>query len=90
MNYHVLGSSSSFKQKVAKSVGFVKDHENSSIWPTLATFRANYHVLRSSYVRYSGCSRVGVGRAVTRVDVSIAFDEICAVVVLNKNSVLGF
>ena len=39
---------------------------------------------KSSYVRYSGCSGVGVVRAVVQSDVSIAFDEICAVVVLNK------
>ena len=45
-----------------------------------------------SYVRYSGCSDVRAVRAVVRSDVSIAFDEVCAVVVLNKNSVqvLGF
>ena len=47
-----------------------------------------------SYVMYSGCSGVciGVVRAVVRSDVSIAFDKVCAVVVLNKNrvQVLGF
>ena len=44
-----------------------------------------------SYVRYSGCSSVWVVRAGVRYYVSIAFDEICAVV-LNKNGVqvLGF
>ena len=36
---------------------------------------------------YSGCGGVSVVRAVVRSDVSIAFDEICVVVVLNKNSV---
>ena len=41
----------------------------------------------ASYLRYSGCSGVGVVRAVVRSDVSIAFDEICVVVVLNKNSI---
>ena len=39
------------------------------------------------YVRYSACSGVCVVRAVVRSDVSIAFDEICVVVVLSKNSV---
>ena len=41
----------------------------------------------ASYVRYSDCSGVSVVRAVVQSDVSIAFDEICVVVVLNKNSV---
>ena len=40
-----------------------------------------------SYVRYSDRSGVWVVRAVIQSDVSIAFDEICVVVVLNKNSV---
>ena len=40
-----------------------------------------------SYVRYSDCSGVWVIRAVVQSDVSIAFDEICVVAVLNKNSV---
>ena len=39
------------------------------------------------YVRYSGCSGVRVVRAVVRSDVSIAFNEICVVVVLTKNIV---
>ena len=34
---------------------------------------------------YGGCSDVRVVGAVVMSDVSIAFDEVCAVVVLNKN-----
>ena len=33
-----------FSKKLQKVVHFVKEHEKSSIWPKLATFRANYHV----------------------------------------------
>ena len=36
-----------------------------------------------SYIRYSGCSGVWVVGAVIQSDVSIMFDEICAVVVLD-------
>ena len=43
--------------------------------------------VRPSYVRYSGCSGVGVVRAVVRSDISIVFDEICALVVLIRNRV---
>ena len=48
---------------------------------------ARYGFGGSLYVRYSGGSGVLVVRAVVRSDVSSAFDEICVVVVLNKNSV---
>ena len=33
-----------FSKKLQKVAHFVKEHEKSSIWPKLATFRANYHV----------------------------------------------
>lgn len=38
-------------------------------------------------MRYSGCSGVGVVRAVVRSDISIVFNEICALVVLIRNRV---
>ena len=38
-------------------------------------------------MRYSGCSGVGVVRAVVRSDISIVFDEICALVVLIRNRI---
>ena len=37
-----------FGKKFQKVADFVKKHEKSSIWPRLATFRANYHVSRFS------------------------------------------
>ena len=35
-----------FGKKLQKVAHFVKNHEKSSIWLKLATFRINYHVLR--------------------------------------------
>ena len=35
-----------FGQKFKKVAHFVKNHEKSSIWPKLATFRANYYLSR--------------------------------------------
>ena len=40
-----------------------------------------------SYVRYRGCSGEYVVTDVVRSDVSIAFDEVCAVVVLKTKTV---
>ena len=50
---------------------------------------ACYGLGGASYVRYSGCGGVCVVRAVVRSVVSIAFDEICVVVVLNKKQCLS-
>ena len=38
-----------FRKKLQKVAHFEKKNENSSIWPELATFRANYHVLAFSW-----------------------------------------
>ena len=38
-----------FRKKLQKVPHFVKNHEKPSIWPKLATFRANYHVLAFSW-----------------------------------------
>ena len=38
-----------FRKKLQKVPHFVKKHEKPSIWPKLATFRANYHVLAFSW-----------------------------------------
>ena len=38
-----------FSKNVEKVAHFVKEHEKSSIWPKLATFRANYHVSAFSW-----------------------------------------
>ena len=38
-----------FRKKLQEVAHFVKKHEKSSIWPKLATFGANYHVLAFSW-----------------------------------------
>ena len=43
-----------FSQRLHKVAQFVREHENSSIWPKLATFGANYHVLAFSWTFQQG------------------------------------
>ena len=44
LHFHEL-----FSKKLQKVPHFVKKHEKPSIWPKVATFRANYHVLAFSW-----------------------------------------
>ena len=46
--------------------------------------------MRAIVLKSSGCSDILVVRAVVQSDVRIALNEVCAVVVLNKNSVQMF
>ena len=59
--YHVLGFSIFFFcKKLQKMWDFMKNRQNSLVWPKLVTFRANYNVLRFSNFQQKGCKKCGI------------------------------
>ena len=61
-----------FRRKLQKVPHFVKKHEKPSIWPKLATFGANYHVLAFSWTFQQGGAKSALFRGKARQTIDLA------------------
>ena len=61
-----------FSKRLQKVPRFVKKHEKSSIWPKLATFRTNYHVLAFRWTFQEKSAKSGPFREKARTLIDLA------------------
>ena len=61
-----------FRKKLQRVAQFVKNHEKSSIWPKLSTFRANYHVLAFSWTFQQEVAKTASFRETARKIIDLA------------------
>ena len=61
-----------FSKRLQKVLRFVKEHEKASIWPKLATFRTNYHVLAFRWTFQGKNAKSGPFREKARTLIDLA------------------